>query len=321
MTLNWIEFLKIVWHWKKPILLIVSLAAVGSVVLTDPRIMPPKYESTVLFYPLNPNLTSSVTLFSGGGDNLFGGTSEVDRMLSIAGSIQLKKLLIQKFRLFDHYKIDSSRERYPYHAVLKKLDAHYRYMKNDKGAIMISVLDRDRQLAADMANEAAKMIDSIGRALLNENKKKVLSIYEKKMQEKEKIVEQLTDSIFALKQEFGLYTDIRELPNQVQTVRGRQGLASDAAMERVKVLEEKKKGAIRELNNSIAMYEQYLATIDHDVPVLLVLEKAYPAEKKSKPIRWLIVMMSVIVAFAFSCLAVVLIAHYRSFRQIFVTAT
>ncbi len=320
MTLNWIDFLKIVWHWKKPVLVIVSFAALGSVVVTDPRIMPPKYESSVLFYPLNPNLTSSGALFSGGGDNLFGGTSEVDRMLSIAGSVQLKKHLVEKFRLFDHYKIDSAKQRYPYHAVLKKLEAHYRYMKNDRGAILITVLDRDRQLAADIANEVTEMIDSIGRALLNENKKKILSIYEKKMQEKEKIVEQLTDSIFAIKQEFGLYTDIRELPNQVLSVQGRQGPASDAAMERVKVLEEKKKGAIRELNNSIAMYEQYLATIDNDVPALLVLEKAYPAEKKSKPVRWLIVMTSVIVAFAFSCLAVVLMAQYRSFRQIFVSA-
>lgn len=314
---NLIDFLKIVWKWKKPIGVVVALAAAGSSIVTAPFIMPPQYQSTAVFYPLNPNLVSSGTLFSGAGDYFFGGNADVDRALSIANSASLKLYIVEKFNLYEHYKIDSKKTRYPTYAVLKKLDAHYKVEKSPKGAIVVSVEDRDRMLAATMANSIVERIDEISRQLINENKKKILEIYRRKMKDKEAVVEQLTDSIFTLKTEFGLYTDIEDLSLQNRRLRSHQGPEVDAAMERVKVLEEKKKGAVRELNNSITQYEQYLATIDSDVPTLLVLEKAFPAERKSKPVRWLIVMASVILAFAVSALAAIFIERYAEFRKIF----
>jgi uncharacterized protein involved in exopolysaccharide biosynthesis len=85
----------------------------------------------------------------------------------------------------------------------------------------------------------------------------------------------------------------------------------------VKVLEEKKKGAIRELNNNIVQYEQYKVSITSDVPTLFILEKAYPAEKKSKPVRWLLVIGTALIVFTLSALAVLLIERFKSFKEAF----
>ncbi|MFI5134251.1 MAG: hypothetical protein ACHQD9_00230 [Chitinophagales bacterium] len=314
---NLIAFFKLIWKWRKPILIVTGVGIVGSVIITDPHIMPPYFESSSMFYPLNPQMTSSGSLFSGGDNYLFGGSSDVDRILSIAQSAPLELYIVNKFKLFQHYKIDSARQSYPIYTVLKELEDNYTAEKNDKGAVVITVADKDRFLAAQMANEIVNKIDQTNRDLLNENKKKVLDIYKTKLQEKEDEVKNLTDTIFTLKQEFNLYTDIEDLSTQVQSSKGSKGADYDAASERVKVLEEKKKGAIRELNNNIVQYEQYKASINTEVPTLFVLEKAFPAEKKSKPVRWLIVLGTALVSFVLAALAILLIERFKSFKEAF----
>ena len=319
-SFNLLTFSKTVWKWRKPILIICGIAIIGSIVISDPHIMPPFYESTSSFYPLNPNLTSIGTLFSEGDNNLFGAGGDVDRILSIAGSIPLELYIIHRFNLFQHYKIDSSHERYPITTMLKELEENYTYEKNDKGAVVITVQDRDRFLAAQMANEIVNKIDQTNRDLLNENKKKILSIYQNKLNDKEIEVKNLTDTIFNLKQEFNLYTDIEDLPSQIKSNRAAQGSAYAAASERVKVLEEKKKGGIRELNNNIVQYEQYKASISSDVPTLFILGKAYPAERKSKPVRWLIVFTTTLISFVFCVLVILLIEQFKAIKVAFQNA-
>lgn len=282
--------------------------------------MAPRYESVAAFYPLNPNITSSGTLFSGESEYLFGSSSDVDRILSIANSSPLKLYIIHKFGLFQHYEIDSSREKFPIFSILNEFEDNYTFEKNDKGAVVITVQDKDRFMASQIANEIVNKIDQTNRDLLNENKRKILIIYEKKLSDKETEVKSLTDTIFNLKHQFNLYTSIADLDEQVQKSRNVRGAEYDEASERVKVLEEKKKGAIRELNNSIVQFEQYKASINTDVPTLFILEKAYPAEKKSKPVRWLIVVGTALITFILSALAVLLIERFKAIKASFQNA-
>ncbi|MEO6168294.1 MAG: hypothetical protein ABIO46_11790 [Chitinophagales bacterium] len=316
-SLNLIEFLKLVWKWRKPLLIVMGIGVVGSVVITDPHIMPPYYESVSLIYPLNPNLTQSSNLFGDNAQGYFGTAADVDRILSIAGSVPLKMFIVQKFDLFKHYKIDSTRSKYPVEAVLKELHSNYTFEKNDRGAIEVTVFDRDPQMAADMANAIVTKIDETNQALLNDNKQKILSIYDVKLKEKQGQLQALGDTIFKLKQEYSLYSNIQDLPGQVSKLRAEKGASFDQATEKVKVLEEQKKGAIRELNNNMIEYEQYKATINSTVPTVYVLEKAFKAERKSKPVRWLIVLGTLLVSFVLSAFTILMIERFRSFRIAF----
>jgi uncharacterized protein involved in exopolysaccharide biosynthesis len=202
-------------------------------------------------------------------------------------------------------------------AVLRELHNNYSFEKNDRGAIEISVYDRDPKIAAGMANAIVAKIDETNQALLNDNKQKILSIYEVKLKEKQGQLEALGDTIFKLKQEYSLYSNIQDLPDQVSRLRAEKGIGFDQATEKVKVLEEQKKGAIRELNNNMIEYEQYKATINSTVPTVYVLEKAFPAERKSKPIRWLIVFGTLVVTFVLSALTILMIERFKSIRSAF----
>ncbi|HYV92269.1 MAG TPA: hypothetical protein VE978_10815 [Chitinophagales bacterium] len=317
---NLLTFFKTVWKWRKPILIVCGIGIVGSIVISDPHIMPPYYTASSSFYPLNPNMTSSGTLFSGGDNYLFGVNADVDRILSIAGSAPLELYIVHRFKLFQHYKIDSAHVQYPIYTVLKELAKNYSYQKNDRGAVVITVQDEDRFLAAQMVNEIVNKIDQTNRDLLNENKRKILTIYQNKLKDKEAEVKNLTDTIFNLKQQYNLYTDISDLPAQIGSNKGQRNSAYQAASERVKVLEEKKKGAIRELNNNIVEFEQYEASISTDVPTLFVLDKAFPPERKSKPVRWLIVLETAVICFILCALAILLIERFKAIKEAFKNA-
>ncbi len=316
-SFTFINYLKFLWKWRRPILIVVITTIIGSIIISDPHIMPPYYASTSLVYPLNPNLTQSSNLFGDNAQGYFGGSADIDRILSIAGSMPLKMYIVQKFNLFQHYKIDSSKERYPTYAVLEELHDNYHFEKNDRGAIQITVQDKDRNLAAAMANSIVDKIDQTNKELINLNKEKILSIYESKLKQKQGEVQTLTDSIFNLKQRFRLYDDIEDLPSQVREFRAAEGTNYDAATERVKMLEEQRKGAIRELNNNTVLYEQYKSTIDTQVPTLYVLEKAFPAEKKAKPVRWLIVLGATLLSLVLSAIAVLLIEQFKNIKAAF----
>lgn len=316
-SLNLIEFLKLIFKWRKPILIVMGVGLIGSVVITDPHIMPPYYESVSLIYPLNPNLTQSSNLFGDNAQGYFGTSADVDRILSIAGSVPLKMYIVNKFDLFKHYKIDSNKTKYPVEAVLKELHNNYSFEKNDRGAIELAVYDRDPQVAADMCNAIVGKIDETNQALLNDNKQKILAIYEVKLNEKQEQLKALGDTIFKLKQEYNLYSNIQDLPDQVTKLRAEKGIGFDQATEKVKVLEEQKKSAIRELNNNMIEYEQYKATINSTVPTVYVLEKAFKAERKSKPVRWLIVAGTLLVSFVLSAITIVMIERFKHLRSAF----
>ena len=316
-SFNIIEFLKLIWRWRKPVLIVIGVGIVGSIIVTDPHIMPPYYESISIIYPLNPNLTQSSNLFGLNAQGYFGTSADIDRILSIAGSVPLKMYIVHKFNLFKHYEIDSAKERYPTDAVLRELHNNYTFKKNDRGAIEISVLDQNRLMASDMANAIVEKIDQTNQELLNDNKKKILSIYAVKLNEKHDQVQKLSDSIFALKKNYNLFSTIENLPAQVKSLNSPQAMDMVAATEKVKVLEEQKKGALRELNNNTVEYEQYSATITSNVPTVYILEKAFPAERKTKPVRWLIVVGTAVVAFILSALAILLIERFKIIKAAF----
>lgn len=309
-----IELLKIIIRWKKSILIICAAALVGSIIISDPHILKPYYKSTTLFYPTNPSLTSSQNMFVESQASFFGGPDDVDRLLSIANSIQLKSFIVKKFHLFEHYNIDSATKKYPNYAVQLELEDNYYAGKTDKGAIEVTVYDHDKQFASDMANTIVQKIDDINKEMLNDNKKKMLSIYTNKIKQKEGEIKDLSDSIIAVKQQFDLFNGIGDL-RSITSLSKEQRASFDRAAEKYKVLQDKKDAAVKELNNSIVLSEQFSATISNEVPTIYLLEKAYPAERKSKPIRWLVVLSSVLIAFIVTTLTAVIAERYPRLKE------
>jgi uncharacterized protein involved in exopolysaccharide biosynthesis len=308
---NLISLLRLIRRWWKHLAIVCGIALIGSVVISDPHIMPPKYKSTSTFFASSPNMTSSQTLFVENTADYFGTSDDIDRLLSIAQSAPLMTYIVHKYKLFEHYKIDSSKERYPNYTVSKELEENYNAVKNDKGAIEVTVYDEDKNLAAQMCNDIVAKIDDINNDMILDNKRKILNVYLNKIHAKNDELHALSDSIVKLKESSNRVNRLGDLRNAVNLdAAASRSLAADE--EKLAMLEDRKKSGLKELNTTIALSEQYQSTINKDISTIFVLEKAYPAEKKSKPIRWLIVLGSLIGVFTLSVIVVALIERMRA---------
>lgn len=310
-----LEAVRLLLRWWKPISIVTAVSLVASIVITDPHIMPPYYKSVAIILPSNPELTNTQNLFVQSEANFFGTKEDVNRLLGIANSAELKTYMVSKFHLFNHYEIDSAGTSYPFTKVIQELEDNYTAMKNDLGSVEITIYDQDSKLAAEMANEIVSKVDDIGRSILMNYRLKMLDVYSNKVTENEKAVKIFTDSIINIKKQYGLFGGMENLGNKVNVLSNDKTGDAQQAMERLKVLEDNKKSAVRELNNSTTQLSMFKASINKDVPTLNVLQKAYPAEKKSKPIRWLAAAASTLLGFIFSCAAVILIFRFRRFKE------
>ncbi|MBU6205402.1 MAG: hypothetical protein KJS45_08465 [Bacteroidetes bacterium] len=312
-TLNLLELIRLILRWKKPILILCALATITAVIVSDPHIIKPKFKSTSVFFAASPNMTSSQTLFVDNNAEYFGSSDDIDRLLSIANSAPLKSYIVQKYKLFDVYKIDSANTEYPNYKVMKELEENYTAFRNDKGAVEITVFDTDKERAAIMCNEIVAKVDEMNNNIILENKRRILAIYNTKINEKQEQIKVLNDSIVSVKMM------LQGAPSGPASLRNSGSENSSRTPElldqQLKLLEDQKKAGLKELNNTIGLAEQYRSTINTNIPTVFILEKAYAAEKKSKPIRWIIVLGSLLAALSGSIIMAWCIEKFRAIKQ------
>lgn len=312
-TLNLLELIRLILRWKKPILILCALATITAVIVSDPHIIKPKFKSTSVFFAASPNMTSSQTLFVDNNAEYFGSSDDIDRLLSIANSAPLKSYIVQKYKLFDVYKIDSANTEYPNYKVMKELEENYTAFRNDKGAVEITVFDTDKERAATMCNEIVAKVDEMNNNIILENKRRILAIYNTKINEKQEQIKVLSDSIVSVKMMLqGAPSGPASLRNSGSENTSRTPELLD---QQLKLLEDQKKAGLKELNNTIGLAEQYRSTINTNIPTVFILEKAYAAEKKSKPIRWIIVLGSLLAALSGSIIMAWCIEKFRAIKQ------
>lgn len=147
---------------RKPLILIASLAAIISVIIS--LTIAPRYRSTVIMFPAS-GISISQALVSTTSDNQrsgilsFGEEEEVEQLLQILHSGEIKQKLVQKFNLFEHYDIEED-AKYKYTMLNARMKKNISFRKTEYLSVSISVLDEDPQIAADMANEIASLLDS-----------------------------------------------------------------------------------------------------------------------------------------------------------------
>lgn len=155
--------------WKRWILINTLIVAVVAVVvslllpkwyLATTTIFPPEREGgmpTVLGGEGEGTLSMSLmaSLIGGGAYDMPLFSSPSDILARIARSRTLGERLIEKYDLKEHYDVEKTDD------ALEILDSLMDIRVGREGVVSIAVLERDPQLAADMANDIVRMIDEI----------------------------------------------------------------------------------------------------------------------------------------------------------------
>ncbi|HNM31665.1 MAG TPA: Wzz/FepE/Etk N-terminal domain-containing protein [Chitinophagales bacterium] len=261
-----LEILNIILKWKNQILIFTSVAMLASILITMPIIMPPYYKSKEILYLSNPISTDRAALFNEkevGGVSIFGGKEDVNRFLSILNSDKVSLATINKFHLVRHYKLEGKDNVLALYYTKKEFYSNFNAIRNDLGAIEVSMLDTDAPMASDMVKYIIATSDSIYRSMLMENKAIVLKLIDQQIAAK-----------------------AHSLPQN-----------NDNADELLK------------LNT---LRDQYAVSSSADFKTIYIVEDAAPAEKKTKPVRWLIVLSTAFVAVLFASFVALLIELYKN---------
>jgi uncharacterized protein involved in exopolysaccharide biosynthesis len=279
-TFHSYRLLALVWKKRMPLLLFSLLAAVVSIVVS--LMIVPRYESTVVLYPSSSASVSEALVssspFATNEILAFGEEQEVERTLQILYSDLIRERLVQQFDLFNHYRIRPA-SRYRYTDLYDKIKRNISFHKTEFMSIEIRVLDEDPQIAADMANTIASLLDSA----INQMQK-----------------QKAVDAFDIVKKEYlNLQAEIVYLEDSAKKFPG------DGTQEFVRLENER-------LSQLKAKYLQAKVDAEQALPHTFVVSKAYAAEKKATPKRSLIVGASILSTFL---LVLVVLAIAESIRQ------
>jgi|WetSurMetagenome_2_1015567.scaffolds.fasta_scaffold18465_2 uncharacterized protein involved in exopolysaccharide biosynthesis len=307
--------------WRKVLAMACLAAAVLSLIFSSSVFITPLYRSTVIMYPASSNSISKALLNDNPGSDKdileIGEDAQTEQMLQILNSGRLRDKIVSKFNLAEHYGINSS-SRYFHTRLFKEYEQNITFKRTEYMAVKISVLDKDPQMAADLANSLASLLDSVKNDMQKQRAIEGFRIVEEEYNKLQVEISKMEDSLTEIRK-LGVndYETQAEMINQQLAIEIARGNASG-----IKALEAKLDilsqygGAYVSLRDALehekkqlsfikARYDEAKIDAHQSIPQKFVVQDAYKAEKKAYPVRWLIVLTTIISTFFFTVLVIV----------------
>ena len=332
-------------RWKYLVIGALALALVVSAVVA--LLMPNIYKSTTVFYPTDPQTTDPDRIVTEGGKLALGGrTEDLDRVITIGQSQPVAEGIIRRFRLHEHYKVGKAGDDAADNAALNEFSSNLNIVHNDRDAIELTFRDKDKVLAARIANAMLQSIDSVNQQLTFANRGKVLELYAQRRNFLEREYQSTSDSLLAGRRRYGIYglalesrylaKEIIETESALRRAEGEGNSSKAAGLRRaLRALTKSEDGNIfnlesyttgidrmntlyarfADLQNRLIKarsdYETARLSISGKISSIYVVQEAYPATRKAAPVRWFIVVSSVLITFVLSVIFITLLELYR----------
>lgn len=282
-----------------------------------------KYESSVILFP---STTTSISRALLNDENYrekdfleFGEETEAEQLIQILNSDEIREHIIKKYDLMNHYKIEPEKK-YRKTALHRTYKDNIDFSRTKFMSVKIEVLDTDPVYASNIANEIAAMVDSVRNKMLKKVAVQALRIVEKEYEGLKSEIQAIEDTLNMIRA-YG----IQDYKTQVEVLSQQYGAALVSNnMKAAKILENKldtfsKYGGKylslvqqmeyerEKLSDMRKVYSEARVNAESTIDQKFVVNKAYPAEKATYPVRWLIVLVSVLATFLFTMIVLILI--------------
>mgnify|MGYP001824459854 CR=1 FL=1 len=294
--------------WKIHLLVIVLLAALAAAIFSGPAFITPLYKSYAVAYPANVEPYSD--------------ESETEQMLQILNSQDIKDSIIKKFELAKHYEIDTN-YKYFKTVLMYEYNQNVSINKTTYESVQIEVLDKDPDTAAMMVSA---IIDYYNKKVGNLHKSKyyeVIEMYDFQLKMKRNTLDSLKNLMIELGTEHGLieyeYQSQEIMRGYLKTVFGNNGSQiNKKEVDRLFKSMQQYGGQLVEIvrmieNEAISYveikqdYEMTLRFINAELTYANIVTSPYPADKKTFPVRWLVVVVVSLAAFILATLVVFIV--------------
>ncbi len=284
--------INIVLKYKIHLIIVAVASIILSVLFSSEAFIKPKFKSTAIVYPSNltPYSTESAT----------------EQMLQLFESDEIRDDLIKDFNLFDHYDIDTS-DQYPLTQLYGQMSENIKIEKTKFESIDIEVWDTDPKLASRMVDSLLTKMHKKARALQREKSGEVVVIIKNQLDLKTAEMDSMESALLELRTQYGILDFDEQVKSfsrvyYEEVAAGRANAGGNRAMDKVMTNLLNKGGEyislkehlwrVRGTYNDLKLnYESALKDMTKELTYSNVVTKPVPAEKKSSPVRSLIVLM------------------------------
>ncbi|PID94008.1 MAG: hypothetical protein CSA95_05045 [Bacteroidetes bacterium] len=327
-SLNLLAYL---YKWRRPILIMTGVAFVLSVLFSCPLFITPKFSSSVILFPTSSNSISKALLterVDSKQDILqFGEDEQVEQMLQILASNRIRDRIIEKYDLLSHYRIKPT-EKYRHTKLIKEYESNIKFRRTEYMGVLIRVMDHDADTAALIANDIAELLDSTKSEMQHARARRALQIVEEEYYQLRDEVQRMEDSLTILRH-FGVhdYETQAEMINQQLAIEIAKGNNSGVKALEKKLeilatyggpyvsLRDQLEHEKKQLSHIKAKYEEAKVDAEQVLPQKFVVSRAFRAEKKSYPVRWLIVLVTTLGAFFLTILVILIVDNVGQLRE------
>lgn len=312
------NMLQLILKWKKQLIIVLIISVASSAFFSSSLFIKPKYKSTAVAYPIN--------LLP------YGEESTTEQLLQLLQSVAVRDCVLNKLHLAQHYKIDDS---YPLGKsyVLAEWSENVTIGKTDLESAEIKVLDTDPDTACVIVNEIVNQANLLARTLQRKSSAELIVMYKKQLNDIKNNIDSMDSAIKILRTDYGITefdAQVKEVTKgYLKTAGSSSNVEKMKDVEAVKLMRnfQEKGGEYLTLKNLInsqktfyfkKLEEYNLVRTDMDKMLTYsnLVSKPSPANKKSYPVRWMIVLISAISSIFFALIVIGYIDRKNAFTEI-----
>ena len=290
------HLISITWKWRKQLLIVLLTTAILSSIVMLMR--PDYYKASTIFYPANTSIQNPVFTEAEQNINYYGDDHDVDRMLSMATSLDTKMELIEELDLRKHYELEKNEK--STEKLFRIFEKSYKIIKTEFDAIKISFRDEDPEFAAKVANIAREKVDRKTQHTITSAQANVLKNANKSLQIIQEEVKQKEEKLKTLRQKYGIYdTESQSEAFAILESRGSNKASLDKRVKNytdgislVKSLEDQ----VRFASHNLVKYQsntfRLISAMESEISSVHVVQNARPPISKAGPFRSLYVLGS-----------------------------
>ena len=318
------DLIAFLWKRRKPLIIITAVAFVASVAIS--LIIPPYYMARAIVFPTKSN---SVEFNSNSRNSVveFGDEADAERLLQVLISPEIRDSLTFKYDLYKHYKIkkDESHAKFKFQKIY---EGNIKFARTRYNSINIDVYDKDPELAASIANDIVRLVDTVMNRMIRQ--RAVAPMWA------------VADEVGLIRTEMGDYSDrLKELSDSGVVSKDERGNMYADYMEALKSgrkdLAEEIKRKIDATQAYSSNYDTYTNLVEFfslrysnildvndqarqyastNIQQTIRHSQAEVPDKKAKPKRAVIVIVATLSAFIFTVFVLLAVERLKELRKL-----
>jgi len=302
------------WKWKKHLIAVGILAVIASAIFSSSTFIKPKFKSTARIYP-----SKNIYVYSE--------ESESEQLLEMINSLDLKLRVIDAFDLSKVYKISKSEPQY-LTTMMGEFNDNVKFKKTEFETIEITVLDTDPNRACAMCDSIISFVDEKFRLMHRVKYVEVAQIAKNDLAIITHQSDSVKEKLDVLRKDYGIFdydTQAKEITKGMAKVLAEQkkntagGKELELWMQNLaekggeyEMLDKLQKSLVSQIDSLKKTINQTESSINKKISYGQKVESPVPADKKSYPVRWLIVLFSVFGAEFLAMITILFLENKKS---------